>query len=43
MCIRDSKWVSDPQSVKPGTTMPNLGLQGEELEQILTYLGTLKE
>ena len=37
------KWVADPQSVKPGTTMPNLGLQGEELEQILTYLGTLKE
>ncbi|MGB0951662.1 MAG: c-type cytochrome [Planctomycetota bacterium] len=37
------KWVSDPNSVKPGTAMPNLGLQGEELEQILSYLGTLKE
>lgn len=37
------KWVSDPNSVKPGTSMPNLGLQGEDLEQILTYLGTLKE
>lgn len=37
------KWVADPLSVKPGTTMPNLGLQGEQLEQILDYLGTLKE
>lgn len=37
------KWVSDPNSVKPGTAMPNLGLQGEELEQILTFLGSLKE
>ena len=37
------KWVSDPQAVKPGTTMPNLGIQGDDLEAILNYLGTLKE
>lgn len=37
------KWVADPLAVKPGTTMPNLGLEGEQLESILNFLGTLKE
>lgn len=37
------QWVADPQAVKPGTTMPNLGLKGEQLEDILAYLGDLKE
>lgn len=37
------KWISDPQAVKPGTTMPQLGLEGEDLEAILDYLATLKE
>lgn len=37
------KWITDPQSVKPGTSMPQLGLEGEQLEQILIFLGTLKE
>jgi len=36
------RWISDPQSVKPGTTMPALGLDPETLEQIVTYLETLK-
>jgi len=36
-------WISDPQSVKPGTTMPNLGLKGESLDEILIFLATLKE
>jgi len=37
------KWVSDPQAVKPGTTMPNLGLKEDDLEAILNFLGTLEE
>ncbi len=36
------RWISDPQTVKPGTTMPALGLDPETLEQIVTYLETLK-
>ncbi len=35
------RWVADPQAVKPGTTMPTLGLQGDLLNQIVTYLETL--
>ena len=35
------KWIADPQSVKPGTIMPNLGTKGQELEDLITYLGTL--
>ena len=37
------KWVSDPQAVKPGTAMPNLGLSDEDLDAIVNFLGTLKE
>ena len=37
------KWISDPQSVKPGTAMPNLGLKGESLDEILNFLASLKE
>jgi len=37
------RWISDPQSVKPGTTMPDLGLEGDDLEAILDYLATLTE
>lgn len=37
------KWISDPQAIKPGTTMPDLGLEGDDLEAILDYLATLKE
>jgi nitric oxide reductase subunit C len=35
------KWVSDPQSVKPDTTMPNLGIKGAELDEIVQYLESL--
>lgn len=35
-------WIADPQAVKPGTTMPALGLDPETLEQIVSYLETLK-
>jgi nitric oxide reductase subunit C len=38
-----SRWVADPQSIKADTTMPNFGLKGEQLEEILTFLATLTE
>ena len=33
------KWVSDPQSVKPNTTMPQLPMSDRELNDILDFLG----
>lgn len=35
------RWISDPQSVKPGTTMPTLGLEGRVLDELVTYLSGL--
>ena len=35
-------WVADPQSQKPGTKMPTLGLQPDELHAVVAYLETLK-
>jgi nitric oxide reductase subunit C len=35
------KWISDPQSVKPGTAMPNFGIKGEDMDAIINYLETL--
>lgn len=32
------KWLSDPQSVKPGTTMPNLQLSAADLDQLTQFL-----
>ena len=37
------KSISDPQAVTPGTTMPDLGLEGESLDEILIFLATLTE
>ncbi|HVI29918.1 cytochrome c oxidase subunit II [Hansschlegelia sp.] len=36
-----SGWVADPQHVKPGNLMPNLGISGPELASVQTYLATL--
>lgn len=35
------RWIADPQSVRPGTTMPNLGLGAADLDAIAAYLSTL--
>lgn len=35
-------WVRDPQSVKPGTTMPTLALSSSDRHQITTFLLSLK-
>jgi cytochrome c oxidase subunit 2 len=34
-------WIANPQSLKPGSKMPNLDLSGPELQAIETYLRTL--
>ena len=35
-------WVDDPQSIKPGTKMPTIGLEPSELHAVVAYLETLK-
>lgn len=35
-------WISNPQSIKPGTNMPTLYLSGPQLQNVLAYLETLK-
>jgi cytochrome c oxidase subunit II len=35
-------WLANPQSIKPGSRMPNLYLSNEELEALTAYLESLK-
>jgi cytochrome c oxidase subunit 2 len=35
-------WVADPQSIKPGTKMPTMDLEPNELHAVVGYLETLK-
>jgi cytochrome c oxidase subunit II len=35
-------WIADPQGVKPGTSMPRVGLSSDELQAVTAYLETLK-
>ena len=35
-------WIVDPQSVKPGNHMPSNLLESEDLQALLSYLGSLK-
>jgi len=35
-------WVNNPQQAKPGCFMPSLKLTGEELNQVVSYLQSLK-
>lgn len=35
-------WVSDPQAIKPGDRMPNLGLSPAEVSEIVAYLRELR-
>lgn len=37
-----SGWIANPQALKPGTTMPKVGLSGPELADIRSYLITLE-
>jgi cytochrome c oxidase subunit 2 len=35
-------WVKDPQAIKPGNLMPNMQLNSRELDEVVTYLSSLK-
>lgn len=35
-------WIMDPQAIKPGTAMPNLGVRAADARDIAAYLYTLR-
>ncbi len=35
-------WVKNPQEIKPGNLMPNMQLNSRELDEVVTYLSSLK-
>ena len=35
-------WIADPQGIKPGSRMPFVGLEPDELEALTAYLETLR-
>jgi cytochrome c oxidase subunit 2 len=35
-------WIADPQHAKPGSRMPPMSLTGQDLQDVLAYLETLK-
>jgi cytochrome c oxidase subunit 2 len=37
-----ARWIRNPDEVKPGANMPTLGLSGEELNELVAYLESLK-
>lgn len=37
-----ARWLVDPQKVRPGTSMPNMGLKDSEARAIAAYLATRK-
>jgi cytochrome c oxidase subunit 2 len=37
-----SSWLKNPQAVKPGNHMPNLGLSDPQIQALLAYLETLR-
>jgi cytochrome c oxidase subunit II len=37
-----AKWITNPEAVKPGAQMPRLGLAGEQLNNLVAFLESLK-
>ena len=37
-----AQWLRDPAAQKPGTIMPRMPLQGDEVDQLVEYLSSLK-
>ena len=37
------RWLQTPNTVKPGTLMPNLGLTDQEVEHLIAFLYSLRE
>lgn len=35
-----AQWLANPPAVKPGSFMPNLGLTGEEIDNLIAWLGS---
>jgi cytochrome c oxidase subunit 2 len=35
-------WVQDPASLKPGALMPAMKVSGDQLDQLVAYLVTLR-
>ena len=35
-------WISNPQAIKPGARMPDLGLSRERVAALVAYLETLR-
>ena len=35
------RWIANPQAIKPGTLMPNLGLSTAQINDLVVYLETL--
>jgi cytochrome c oxidase subunit 2 len=36
------RWIEDPEAIKPGALMPAMQLSGDQIDQMVTYLATLK-
>lgn len=37
------EWFKNPQAIKPGTLMPNLALNNEQIENLIAFLATYKK
>lgn len=37
-----ARWIRDPQAIKPGVLMPNMGLSEAQIETIVAYLQALE-
>jgi cytochrome c oxidase subunit 2 len=37
-----TSWIHDPQAIKPGTRMPDLGLQSNVISELVSYLEDLR-
>jgi cytochrome c oxidase subunit II len=37
-----SRWIADPQAIKPGTKMPSIDLNPNELDAVTSYVGSLR-
>ena len=37
------RWITDPQAVKPGTTMPKLPLTDEQMNELVIFLSKQRE
>ena len=37
-----ARWIADPQAVKPGTLMPDVGLSDDQVNAVVAYLESLK-